>query len=266
MSTPSTAPQPIEVVRGNVAPQEIALQYIRHEFIKLFPGQTDEFYEQMASGVTRLPSTIGEDALWKLLAGLAEGYKFKWIYRILTNDGLHWRQERISLHDIRMTGMSPFMDPILAEANWQPADFAKVWRDNPEYASHPDAAGMKPEPLRDHLPIMLIEQNGQLKVFDGMRRTCMAALANKPELTAWVGRRTKPGKGKLNADKTLFLFATYSESETKKPEDLQGLIAVSQMVIREHSNGREVVERALQFWDGRPEMHDAAAKVRAAIG
>jgi hypothetical protein len=265
MSDKSAAPQPIEVIRSGAKPQEIALQYLRHEFIKMFPGQPDAFYEQLAGGVDKFPETLGDDLLWKLLAGIAEGYKFKWTYRILTDDGLAWSLEKVKLDDIRMTGMSPFMDPILVQANWQPSAFANVWNEHPEYAQHPDAAGMKPEPQRDHFPIMLIEQGGMLKVFDGMRRTSMAALAHQPDMTAWVGRRIKPGKSKLNADKTLFLFATYSEASTHDPETLEALIGISRMIIREHANGREAVERALQFWDAKEHMREAAAKVCAAI-
>jgi hypothetical protein len=259
-----TVPAPLEIIRETV-PQEIALQYIQHELIKLFPDQSENFYEQLAKGVSDLPQLLGDDLLWKLLAGLAEGYKFKWTYRTLTDEGLRWRLEKIKLDDVRMTGMSPFMDPILASANWRPSTFAKVWQAHPEYASHPDAAGMKPEPLRDNFPIMLVEKDSKLKVFDGMRRTSMAALANKPDITAWVGRRVKPGKSKLNADKTLFLFATYSESKHHTAEELQALITISRMVIREHSNGRETVERALQFWDAHQETQKDAQKVREAI-
>jgi hypothetical protein len=261
----STVAEPLEIVRSNVDTQEIALQYVRHEFIKLFPEQSEAFYEQLADGVARLPKHLGDHLFWELVAGLAEGYKYKWIYRILTDDGLVWRLEKIRLNDIHMTGMSQFMDPILREANWQPAEFAKVWNAHPEYAQQPRAAGIKPEPLRDDLPIMLVERQGALKVFDGMRRTCMAALAGKSEMTAWVGRRVKPGKGKLSPDKLLFLFATYSEAGEQDAPTLEALATISRMVVREHTNGEQAVERALQLWDGQQHMKDAAAAIRAAI-
>ncbi|HSE61846.1 MAG TPA: hypothetical protein VLA88_06160 [Candidatus Saccharimonadales bacterium] len=260
-----STPEALEVLRPEVDPQEIALQYIHHEFIKLFPGQPKNFYDRLAEGASKLPQTIGTSSLWELLAGLAEGYKCKWVYRFLTDSGLQWRLERIALDDIRMTGMSPFMDPILAKANWHPSTFAEVWRSNPGYATQQDAVGMRPEPLRDSLPIMLIERNHYLQVFDGMRRTCMAALANKPDMTAWVGRRIQPGKSRINADKTLFLFATYAESNTHDETSLHALIGISKLVIREHANGREVVERALRFLEAKPAMGEAAKQIRAAI-
>lgn len=264
MDKAKATPAALQVIR-KATPEEIALQYIRHEFIKLFPGQTDTFYQQMADGVSKLPQMLGEDLFWKLLAGIAEGYKHKWIYRFLTDAGLQWHLEKIALNDMRMTGMSPFMDPILSAAGWQPAAFAKVWREHPEYAAQPEAAGMKPEPLRDIFPIMLVEKNNRLQVFDGMRRTCMAALAGKQEMAAWVGRRATPGKSHINTDKTLFLFATYAESDMHDEESLHALIGISKLVIREHANGREAVERALRDWDANPTMQAAAKKVRDAI-
>jgi hypothetical protein len=256
--------QPLEVIRDATV-QEIALQYIRHEFIKLFPGKPATFYDELTSGINALPQTLGDGLFWQLLAGIAEAYKFKWIYRFLTDSGLVWRLEKIRLNDIRMTGMSPFMDPILAKSDWQPSTFAKVWTAHPEYAAHPDAAGMKPEPQRDNLPIMLVERNHHLQVFDGMRRTCMAALANRSDLLAWVGRRSNPGKSNMNADRLLFLFADYAESDAQDEQTLQALIGICRMIIREHANGRQVVERALQFWDARPVMQHAATAVRAAV-
>jgi hypothetical protein len=88
---------------------------------------------------------------------------------------------------------SPFLDAITEQAEWIPSKFAAIWRDHPEYGNSLDGEGIRAEPHRDHFPVMLREKSHCLAVFDGMRRTCVAALDGRPDLLAWVGRIHGPG-------------------------------------------------------------------------
>lgn len=248
-------PQPLEVLRRNVQPEEIAIQYLQHELGKLFPDQDRDFQLKMDRQVKSFPRALGEKDFWQLVSGLSEGFKLKWVYRTLTDTSYSWSLERIALDDIQMTGMSPFMDPILRQADWRPSRFAQIWREHPEYAQVPEARGITPNPKRDQYPIILREKDKHLLVFDGMRRTCLAALENKPDLEAWVGRTTNPnGQMMINPDKVLFLRVLYDEAKDKNPQLLEAIKVVLETYIKEYRNGREVAGYYLSPWGQNPDL------------
>lgn len=254
----NSTPQPIKLLKQNVKPEEIAVQYLKHEFIKLFSNPS-----KLLDKVDNFPQEMGKD-FWQLVSGISEGYKMKWVYRVLTDNKYSWTLEQIALDDVTLTGMSEFMDNVINQANGKPSNFAQIWAKNPEFAKTPDGAGIKAHLERDDFPILLWERYDQLHVFDGMRRTCVAAITQKTEITAWVGRITNlDGQMMVNKDKVLFLRALYDESPDKDAELLDGIVKVMKGYIKLTRNGREVVENVLNKWKDDPNLVEVVEEILA---
>lgn len=258
-----TTPRPLEVIRTNVQPEEIAKLYLKLEFRKLFADVSySSFWQNLDNSVETIKERVNEKDFWQLVAGISEGYKLKWIYRVLTDSVYSWSLERVRLDDIRMTGMSPFMNPILEKAEWRPSKFAQIWKADPKYAKQADGSGIKPNSQRDTYPILLHEGDSQLRVFDGMRRVCVAALEGKEFMEAYAGRIRDPqGQMMINADKVLFLRVLYDEASEKDPKLLEAIVTVFKAYMRFYRNGREVVDNVLYKWRQDKEL----AKVAEAI-
>lgn len=257
------ASQAIKVLRNKVPPEEIALQYLKHEFRKLFTDVEDiDFWKNLDKSLEKLGKRIGKDDFWQLISGVAEGYLQKWIYRVLTDSVYDWTLEEIAIDNIRMTGMSPFMNPILKEAGWKPSRFAKIWKSHPKYSQLPHARGMRSFPERDNNPIFLHERDNELRVFDGMRRVCIAALENKKSLKALVGRiRSPSGKMMINKDKVLFLRVLYDEDSDKDPKLLEAIKTIFKAYVKFYRNGREVVGFYLKKWQQDPKLRSVAEEI-----
>lgn len=258
-------PQPIEVIRTNVSPQEIACQYLRHEFIKLFPNQASNFYEVMNQAIDNFPQTLGEKDFWQLVAAISEGLKLKGIYRLLTDTKYTWNLERFKLPDITMTSMSPVIDKVLKEAEWNPLNLPQAWKSNEQYLKDHDDPGLKPNLLTDGNPIILqLSDRNQLLVYDGMKRTCLRSLERKTDIVAWVCRVTNPnGQMMINADKVLYTRQVYSEDPDKDPQLLQAVITIMGAYRDNYRNGKELVERYISPWREKeePELKRAAKDI-----
>lgn len=260
------APQPLEVIRANVPPQEIACQYLRHEFIKLFPGQSDSFYEAMNQAIDNFPQSLGEKDFWQLVAAISEGLKLKGIYRLLTDTKYTWNLERFGLGDITLTSISPTLDKILKEATWNPVALPQIWESNKNYLAEEGDPGLKPNSEIDNDPIILKlrDRNNQLLVYDGMRRTCLRALAGKPDIIAWVCRVTnQKGKMMINADKVLYTREVYSEDPNKNSLLLDAIVTIMKAYRSNYRNGEELVQRYISPWKEREnhELRKAAEEI-----
>lgn len=256
-------PEPLEVIKTNVGPEEIAKLYLKLEFRKLFADVSDQsFWQNLDHSIETIKDRVNEKDFWQLVSGISEGYKLKWVYRVLTDSVYSWSLEKIALDNIRMTGMIPFMDPILEDAGRKPSRFAQIWKANPKYAKQANGLGIKPNPQRDSYPILLHEGDSQLRVFDGMRRVCVAALEGKEVMEAYVGRIRNPqGQMMINADKVLFLRVLYDEAPEKDPQLLDAIVTIFKAYIRFYRNGREVVDWYLDKWRKEEKLSKIAEEI-----
>lgn len=255
-------PEPLAIIRTNVQPEEIAKLYLKLEFRKLFANIQDyKFWKQLDNSIDTIKDRVNENDFWQLISGISEGYKLKWVYRVLTDSVYSWSLERIALDDIRMTGMSPVINPILEKAEWKPKKFAQIWKSNPKYATVPKIQ-LLAEPERDHFPIFLHERDEQLRVFDGMRRVCLAVIEGRDLMEAYVGRiRNSKGQMMVNADKVLFLRVLYDEAPEKDQKLLDAIVTVFKAYIRYYRNGREVVNNVINKWRQDEELAKIAEKI-----
>ncbi len=255
-----SAPQPIQVIRQEIPPEEIAVTFLKREMFKLYPSESQVFDQIIAQKIENLPDHLGHDKFWKLIAGISEGYMLKGIYRLLTDSTFHWRLEEIRMDDVTMTGMGGVLDDLLAEADWTPARFAQVWEAQSQ--AFRDEEGLHPHPRRDNTPIVLYEQGDQLRVMDGMRRTCVAAIQHQATISAYVGRVTdRHGQSMISPDKVMYTMLLYGEAK-EKPADL--LDAIKTILIaykKNYRNGPQVVDEMVAPWLDDPEYEDVAREI-----
>jgi hypothetical protein len=256
-------PKLVKILQSYVNPVEMAIEFLQHEFRKFFPDQKDEFYLNMDRLIQEFPETRGEETFWFIVAGISEGYALKYVHRRLTDSKYAWSLEKVKLDDLTMTGMSPFMNPILEKASWKPSNFAKIWRENPDLAKAPEAEDMRLYPERDIFPIFVREnKEHKLSVFDGMRRTCMAALRGDSDILAYVGRVVNPkGKPLLNRDKALFLRLMYDEIPKEDLKLLDAIKIVMRAYQKYYRNGLEVVENVMHKWKKDPKLVKVAEEI-----
>ena len=89
----------------------IAKQYLKQEFRKIFSDIKDaQFYKKIDRSIDNFNLREGEASFWNLLAAVAEGWKVKWVFQLLSDDKYQWKLKNIPLEKVYLTGLSPTID------------------------------------------------------------------------------------------------------------------------------------------------------------
>ena len=89
----------------------IAKQYLKQEFRKIFSDIKDaQFYKKIDRSIDNFNLREGEASFWNLLAAVAEGWKVKWVFQLLSDDKYQWKLKNIPLEKVYLTGLSPTVD------------------------------------------------------------------------------------------------------------------------------------------------------------
>lgn len=128
-------PKPLKILRKNVSPYLIANQYLYHEFLKIFKDVTDvSFRHKIKQSIDHFRKREGEHHYWLLVAAIAEGWRVKWVYRLLTNPGYRWNLEVRKISDLTMTGMNPkVVDKVIMQVGRNFYRFADYYHHHPEF-------------------------------------------------------------------------------------------------------------------------------------
>ena len=79
----------------------IAKQYLKQEFRKIFSDIKDEkIYKRIDKSIDSFNFREGEMSFWNLLAAIAEGWKLKQVFFILSDDKFQWKLKDIPLEKI----------------------------------------------------------------------------------------------------------------------------------------------------------------------
>lgn len=209
---------PLKIIQKNISVEEIAKQYLLHEFSKMLSDNNDaKFWQQFEKSLNLNLQKMPQRNFWQLLSGISEGYKLKWLFRILSDNSFSWNREIWNLNDITMTGIDPKIDKIIKEKNSSsPLKFGKYVQKNPNVKKLFFDLEGKNGFYRNKFPILLRQDGEQFKILDGMRRTCLAAIKGQDEIEVIVGYKVRNGKMKLNPDKIYFLDLLYRESKDRE--------------------------------------------------
>lgn len=229
----------------------ISKQYLKQEFRKIFSDiKDDKFYKRLDKSIDNLNIREGEVSFWNLLASIAEGWKLKWVFQILSDDKYQWKLKNIPLKDIYLTGLSPAIDKyIIKKFNRNPLEFAKAWKANKAMRQEIIKTGFSAHKERDCFPILVYKVGNSYRVFDGMRRTLLALTKNQRSIKAWVGYKVNAkGRPLISANRCYFLSNLYNQSKSKDKTLEKSVIRIGKEINKNYRNGREVLLKRIIGW------------------
>ena len=248
--TPNKIPPPVKVIQKNVAPTVLANQFLYHEFLKIFRDvRSPTFRRQIKLSVNSFLKRDGQHHYWLLVAALAEGWRVKQVYRLLTDTSYQWNLEIRKISDLTMTGFNPAeVDRIIFRSRRNFYTFADYYHRHPDFFRK-YMPNLKPRPERDHHPVFVYwdKREKQLRLFDGMRRTTLAAISGKKRIRAFIGYPIRPGKPMINLDKIQF-FKLLAAQAKKDKKTIQAFIIVGREIVEQHQNARRDFKKALKPW------------------
>lgn len=237
-------------LRRRVPPTVLADQFLYHEFLKIFSDITSlVFRREIKHSIAAFIRRNGKHHYWLLVAAIAEGWRVKWVYRLLTNPMYDWRLEVRQISDLTMTGFNPpILDRRIHQCGNDFGRFAAYYHRHRAFIKK-YTYDLKPKPERDEHPVFVFYEprSKTLRLFDGMRRTTLAAIAGKKTIRAYVGYPVRPGKPMVNLDKIQF-FKLLAENAPKNKKMFQSLVSVGREIVRQSRNGRKGFRDGLKPW------------------
>lgn len=248
--TSRVIPAPVRTIKRHVSPIDLANQFLYHEFLKIFRDiKRPDFRRAMKTSVKTFIKRDGLHHYWLLVAAIAEGWRVKSVYRLLTNPGYAWRLERRRISDLTMTGFSPRqVDNVIFKCHRNFYEFADYYRRHrPFFRKY--MPNLAPRPERDHHPVFVYydKREHTLRLFDGMRRTTLAAIAGKKTIDCFVGYATREGKPMANLDKIHFFERTAADAPKDK-RTRGAFVRVGREITRQFRNGRAAFLSTLKPW------------------
>jgi len=229
----------------------IAKQYLKQEFRKIFSDVKDyKFYKKIDKSIESFIAREGEASFWNLLAAIAEGWKLKQVFTVLSDDKYQWKLVNIPLEKIYLTGMSPIIDKyVIKKFNRDPLAFAKAWKINKIMRQEIIKTGFAAHKDRDNFPILAYKTGDSYRVFDGMRRTLLALTKNQKSLKAWVGYKINAkGRPLISANRCYFLSNLYNQAKSKDKVLEKSIVRIGKEINKDYRNGREVLLKRVIGW------------------
>ncbi|MBI4779298.1 hypothetical protein HY797_02510 [Candidatus Falkowbacteria bacterium] len=229
----------------------IAKQYLKQEFRKMFSDvKDDKFYKKIDKSIDNFDNREGEMLFWNLLAAIAEGWKLKQVFAVLSDDKYQWKLKDIPLEKIYLTGMSPTIDKyIIKKFNRNPVAFAKAWKMNKAMREEIIKTGFSAHKDRDYFPILTYKIGDSYRVFDGMRRVLLALTKNQKNIKAWVGYKVNAkGRPLISANRCYFLSNLYNQAKVKDKILEKSIVRIGREINKNYRNGREVLLKRVIGW------------------
>ncbi|MFH1207813.1 MAG: hypothetical protein V1668_04415 [Patescibacteria group bacterium] len=241
---------PIKTLRRHVPPTAMANQFLYHEFLKIFRDiRRADFRRLMKRSVNNFIKRDGLHHYWLLVSAIAEGWRVKWVYRLLTDPTYEWRLEVRNISDLTMTGFNPQqVDKVIQACHRNFYEFAEYFHGHRAFFKK-YMPNLQPRPERDHHPVFVFfdRHEHSLRLFDGMRRTTLAAIAGKKTIKAYVGYPIRSGKPMVNLDKIQF-YKLLAASAPKDKKTFQAFVSVGRKIVRQSQNGRKTFLDGLKPW------------------
>lgn len=229
----------------------IAKQYLKNEFRKVFSDvKDDKFYKRIDKSIDNFNLREGEISFWNLLASIAEGWKLKQVFVVLSDDKYQWKLKNIPLEKIHLASMSPVIDKyIIKKFNRNPLAFAKQWKTNKIMREEIIKTGFRAHKERDSFPILTYKIGENYRVFDGMRRVLLALTKNQSTIKSWVGYKINAkGRPLISANRCYFLSNLYNQAKSKDKNLEKAIIRIGKEVNKDYRNGREVILKRIIGW------------------
>ena len=229
----------------------IAKQYLKNEFRKVFSDiRDDKFFKKIDKSIENFNLREGEASFWSFLAAIAEGWKLKQVFAILSDDKYQWKLKNIPLTEVYLTGMSPVIDKyVIKKFNRDPLAFARAWKANKTMREEIIKTGFAAHKERDGFPILTYKIGESYRVFDGMRRALLALIKGQTAIKAWVGYKVNAkGRPLISANRCYFLSNLYNQAKSKDKVLEKSIIRIGKEINKDYRNGREVLLKRIVGW------------------
>ncbi|MFH1583404.1 MAG: hypothetical protein ABIB72_03765 [Candidatus Falkowbacteria bacterium] len=229
----------------------IAKQYLKQEFRKIFSDvKDDKFFKKIDKSIDNFNGREGEMSFWNLVASIAEGWKLKLVFQILSDDKYQWKLKNIPLEKVYLTGMSPTIDKyVIKKFNHNSVAFARAWKASKAMRQEIIKTGFSAHKERDYFPILVYKISDSFRVFDGMRRVLLALTKNQKSLKAWVGYKINAkGRPLISANRCYFLSNLYNQAKNKDKTLEKSIIKIGKEINKNYRNGREVLLKRIIGW------------------
>lgn len=115
------------------------------------------------------------------------GALLKWTADYLSDGNIKWQKRKIKINDLTLAGTNPEGNKIIIDkCQRSPEKFRILLKKNPKIKKIFKDAKL------NSIPILVRYEEKEYKVLDGMHRVIGAILANKSEITAFVGKVSNP--------------------------------------------------------------------------
>ncbi|MCX6785105.1 MAG: hypothetical protein NTV81_04230 [Candidatus Komeilibacteria bacterium] len=179
--------------------RKIAVQYLQHEFRKLFPSLREtSAWQTIDSEVGKWFSDNPELApvrdFWNGFHGITCGFKLKNLLPWLTSQNIDWQEQEINIDQLN------FGNDFLALKYFKPNPTVvevKKWYLDPvnekvfEEAKNILQQYSETSSPRDNFSLLVVEEKGELRVIDGNRRLLKAIFDQQEKLPAIIGKIIK---------------------------------------------------------------------------
>lgn len=243
-------PPAVKILRKSVPVENIADQYLYHEFLKIFWDVRDKsFRRKLKNSIYKLRKRDGNHNYWLLVSAIAEGWRIKSVYRLLTNPSYHWNLEIRNISDLTMTGFNPLaVDRLIMRCGRNFYSFANYYHHHSEFFKK-YMPNLVTRPERDHHPVFVFYdiKDHKLKLFDGMRRTVLAAINGKKTIKAYIGYPQAKGKPMVNLDKISYFNHLFNEAKKDK-KTYYAFVRVGREMVKQSSNAAMVFRHSIKPW------------------
>jgi len=224
---------------ANVSAEEVAKSYLVAELSKILPGESSQ--KELEQNIAQMKTKD----MWRMLEAMSFTYRLNGIFWAISDDGLLWSREEIDCSGITLTGMSPQIDKVTHSDNvgQNPIKFRDYLIEYFKKHSNDEHEGLSQFRSRKieikHSTIIVLEKEDKLLILDGSNRLMAHLLSGEDDISAYVGRRSRPGKMRLG-DSTFWLLRRVYEKggePTKK-----AVLTVVKELIKASSDGKNAVK------------------------
>ena len=179
--------------------QRIAIQYIQHEWRKLFPQlRGKDLWESIDKQIADWYEMLSIRNFWNAIHGITIGFRLTSIVPWITSLNVEWVERDVPFDELYFRGKfgpitsleveTPEFSDSVKKAIFLPKNLKVLEETKQYFESHKHDT----EPRSGH-PIFVVRKNGKLRVIDGNGRTLKAIAEGKDSIRAFVGEpKAKP--------------------------------------------------------------------------
>lgn len=173
--------------------RRIAVQYIQHEWRKLFPQlRGKELWQSIDNQIADWYEMLSIRNFWNAVHGITIGFRLTSIVPWITSLNVKWEEKEVPFSELYFRGKfgpisslkvdSPDFVDSVKKAIFLPENIKVLEKTRQYFESHKNDT----EPRSDS-QIFVVRKNGKLRVIDGNGRTLKAIVEKKDSIRAFVG-------------------------------------------------------------------------------